>query len=294
MTQALLHYLSFWTDEKTEALIAAARAAGAATLEVRAAGGLDTQTKGDGSPVTVADHASQAIILEALARLTPEIPVIAEEKEIQPQIAVGGAGWFVDPLDGTREYVRGGPEYSVNIGLLIDGRPVLGLVYAPALDDLVFGAPETVFRARGTQRSALYAPQAASLLLPPRMVTSAREGKRLPIENWTAEGLISNWRICHSAYKLALVAGGDEDVFLRAGITYEWDTCAGHAILRALGGHILTPDGDELTYGKPAFRNGDYLCFRPDLQPETIALFLGKLRDLGSPVAPKGFQSRSF
>lgn len=279
---------SFWSCDKAEELVRLAQRAGAATLQVRAAGGLNTQVKGDGSPVTCADHASQSIIVQGLRRLTPDIPIVAEENESQPDIRAHEACWLVDPLDSTREYVRGGPEFSVNIGLMLNGRPLIGVIYAPALDDLAYGDPSGVFRlCKGTRQTIAITPR-HSLSTPPRIVTSSREIKRLSIQNWVEDGTAASWRVCQSAYKLSLVACGEADLFLRSGITYEWDTCAGHAMLNALGGRVLTPDGDDLTYGKVDFRNGDLLCCRGDLPPDVIDLYLGRLREIAAPVPAKG------
>ena len=142
--------------ELLEAIAVAAREAGAQILKLVAAG-YDVETKGDLSPVTVCDRAAEAIILAALARAAPGVPVIAEEEVAEGRIPAHGDTFFlVDPLDGTKEFVRGGDDYTVNIGLIVDGAPRLGVVYAPATDRLHGGlVGEGAFVEEHGKRSAI-------------------------------------------------------------------------------------------------------------------------------------------
>lgn len=266
----------FWDESKAQKLCALARVAGRIIMEIRERGFMATECKTDGSPVTHADHEAQALIVAGLKALTPEIPVIAEEqiKKISPLSAP--ACWLVDPLDGTRDYISGGNEFSVNIGLLVEGQPVLGLIYAPAQDDLFYGDAQTAFREKDGHHEKL-ADLMKEVQPPgkPRLITSRREAKRLPIPCWIDEGHIAEWRICSSAYKLGLLAAGEVDLFIRTGLTFEWDTAAGDAIIRAVGGRIITPGGAPLAYGKPEMKNGAFLSFRPDFDESTLPLFYG-------------------
>ena len=239
-----------------------ARRAGACILGHRQAATENTTRKPDGSPVTDADREAEQIILAGLKALTPDIPVIAEEKDNPPHLATSGTYWLVDPLDGTQDFVSGGDEFSVNIGLVVDGRPRLGVLYVPAQDDLFYGDSSVAMRVnKGIQVDLLALKQTKSAVEVGRLITSRREAKRLPINDWLQAGYISEWRVCSSAYKFGLVAAGEFDLFLRTGITYEWDTAAGDAILRAVGGSVVTRDNALLKYSKPDFRNDDFIAY---------------------------------
>lgn len=279
--------VAFWTRDKAQALIDLAMKAGKEASRIRQSSDMKIQTKGDGSPVTAGDMASHKIIMDGLKALTPTIPVLSEESVGSFDLKNMPACWVVDPVDGTREYVAGGPEYSVNIGLLCDGKPYLGVLYVPEMNDLVYGDPfHGAMRISGTHDTlemlGSYSGREDDDPAPqrmPRLVTSQREAKKLPVKAWVESGDASNWRLCHSAYKFILLATGEEDIFLRTGTTYEWDTCAGHAILSAMGGCVVTPDGQELAYGKPDYRNDAFMACRPGLSAERRSFFLQKLAD---------------
>ncbi|MGE4351466.1 MAG: 3'(2'),5'-bisphosphate nucleotidase CysQ, partial [Bdellovibrionales bacterium] len=232
-------------------------------LQIRADDSLETQRKADGTPVTRADHASQETILAGLAILTPDIPVIAEEQDHKTCVDYP-TYWLVDPLDGTRDFITGRNDFSVNIGLIRDGVPVAGLVYAPARDDLVFGAigEEGFRRLQGTQTPLAPPPTRQ----PPRLTISVRDSHKAPLDEWQRQGRIENYAIHASAYKMTLVAVGEADLFLRLSVTSEWDTAAGHAILNAMGGRVITPDGHDLAYGKKERRNGCLAAMRGDAE----------------------------
>jgi 3'(2'), 5'-bisphosphate nucleotidase len=202
----------------------------------------------------MADREAQEIIVKGLRSLTPGVPVVAEEKENPPELISSGTYWLVDPLDGTREFILGRDEFTVNIGLISGGRPVMGVVYAPVMDDLFYGDPKGAVRYRASGMESLR-PLSWHEGTPLRLITSRREADKLPLERWLAAGQIGGWRICSSAYKFGLMAAGEHDIFVRTCPTFEWDTAAGEAILRAVGGRVVTPDGKDLAYGKPGFRN---------------------------------------
>jgi 3'(2'), 5'-bisphosphate nucleotidase len=243
------------SDALLEKLTAAVSRAGAAILALAAAPG--ARQKADLSPVTAADEASEAIILHALAEALPGIPVISEEASAAG-VAPAGGGRFVlvDPLDGTREFIAGLPEYTVNVALVADGTPILGIVGAPALATVWRGV-----RGRGAERLRLAAgepPDRARERVgirtrgapPDRLVavisrshlddaTTALLG-RLPV----AERLA-----CGSSLKFCRLAEGTADLYPRLAPTMEWDVAAGHAILAAAGGVVIRPDGAPLRYG---------------------------------------------
>lgn len=232
--------------------------AGSRILQLREQNLLNTERKDDGSPVTCADHESQAIILQDLHRMFPNIPVIAEEQD-HSLSSNHETYWLVDPLDGTRDFITGNIDFSVNIGLIHQGHPVVGIIYAPARNDLFYGSPEHRLRIKDGVRQEILP---AANHNPPRLTLSLRDAEKNPIEKWLAQGLISQYAVHASAYKMALVAVGEADLFLRTSVTREWDTAAGEALLRAVGGRVITPDGADLAYNKSDRRNGDLAAFR--------------------------------
>jgi 3'(2'), 5'-bisphosphate nucleotidase len=236
-----------------------AEEAGAATL--RYYGSAEATTKTDGSPVTAADQAAEDIILAALADLTPEIPVIAEEATAKGQVpeVAGSRFWLVDPLDGTREFLSGNGEFTVNIALIEDGRPVLGVVVAPALGQTYGGhGPGTATLADGAgERSIRVRPIPAE---GETVVGSRSHGDPAAMERFLADRKVAAFRAAGSSLKLCLIAEGEADFYPRFGPTMEWDIAAGHAVLSAAGGRVLTLEGGAFLYGKPDYRNGPFIA----------------------------------
>jgi 3'(2'), 5'-bisphosphate nucleotidase len=237
-------------------LIAAADGAGDAIMKLY--GVAEIRTKADASPVTEADEAAETLIVERLAALTPEIPIVAEEsasKGILPA-DVGGLFWLVDPLDGTKEFISGNGEFTVNIALIRDGLPLLGVVGAPAKGLLYATDGKTATRRRDgtTERIAARHP-------PDEGLHAAVSRSHLDAET---EIFLTEFRIAGrvsggSSLKFCLVAEGSADIYPRFGRTMEWDTAAGHAVARAAGGSVRDVDGNELTYGKPGFENPSFI-----------------------------------
>ncbi len=212
--------------------------------------------KADQSPVTVADEAGEAIILEGLAALTPEIPVVAEEAVAQGRIPAVGDGpfWLVDPLDGTKEFIQKRGEFTVNIGLIEARLPVLGVVLAPAMDTAWWGAVglgASRRKAGAIEPIAVRpAPPAGSMV-----AVASRSHRDAETDAWLAAQRITDTVSCGSSLKFCAVAEGRADVYPRFGRTMEWDTAAGHAVLRAAGGAVTTTTGEPLLYTKPDFAN---------------------------------------
>jgi 3'(2'), 5'-bisphosphate nucleotidase len=244
-----------------DGLAAAAVEAGAAILRVRA-GGFEVETKSDSSPVTAADHAAEAILLTALHRLAPEVTVVAEEECAAGRMPEPGARFFlVDPLDGTKEFVRGGTDFTVNVGLVEGGSPTLGVVYAPARDELYVGDVE-----QGGARFAQ--PGAGAPLRPvtvrppasPPVAVASRSHDTPETEVYLRRlGVVERTSI-GSSLKFCLLAAGLADVYPRPAPTSEWDTCAGHAVLLAAGGMVYDLSGAPLRYGKPRYFNPGFLA----------------------------------
>ena len=235
-------------------LIEAALAAGAEIARIYGEG-CASEAKEDGSPVTIADRSAEEIILERLARAFPDIPVLAEEEAAAGRIPELGRRFFcVDPLDGTRGFIQRNGEFTVNIGLIEDGAPVAGVIYAPDSKLLYHGARgEGAFRAKdgGAHEPIRPRPRPAAGLT---AVGSRSHGSHGTAEKGAHLG-IAEFVASSSSLKFCLVAEGTADVYPRHGTTAEWDTAAGQAILEAAGGRVtaLDEEGREtgaLTYGK--------------------------------------------
>jgi len=236
--------------------------AAAAVLAARASA-LNTRTKADQSPVTAADDASEAIILEGMARLLPGVPVISEEASLRAAIGtIGGEFILVDPVDGTRELVAGRDEFTINLGLVRAASPALGIVMAPALG-LVWrtaagGGAERFRLAPGaaantaTETAAIRTrpmPKAGIIAAVSRSHFDAATGAFLA-RLGTRFGEVTRLET-GSAIKLCRVAEGAADVYPRLAPTHQWDVAAGHAILAAAGGTVTTAEGLPLSY-RPA------------------------------------------
>jgi len=264
-------------------LLPVAQAAGRAQMQVYRQD-FRVDVKSDDSPVTEADRRSEAIILQALARIAPDIPVVAEEEASAGRIPrIGERFFLVDPLDGTKEFVKRSGEFTVNIGLVdgvvggAGGVPVFGLVYAPASEELFVTPGEN--RAVAA-RLPLEGADAALAQLQTRPLATTEpqaDGYRvlasLSHMNDATRNYINRFRLkrlirAGSSLKFCRLAEGKADFYPRFGPTNEWDTCAGHAILKAAGGDVFTPDGQPLAYGKAAarFANPDFIaCALPSL-----------------------------
>ena len=242
--------------------------------------GFETITKADESPVTAADHAAEAVLLDALGALAPDTPIVAEEEVAAGRTPrVGRRFWLVDPLDGTREFVRGGSDYTVNAGLVEDGAPVLGVVYAPALGRLfageTAGADAGAWLAEGRATPGVVGDWRPIRVRTPGarlVVTASRSHGSSALDRYIA-ALPPHERVAAgSSLKYGVLAAGEADVYPRTGPTMEWDTAAGDAVLRAAGGRTLGPDGSLFRYGKPGFRNGPFVATGP-FEPPPIGAF---------------------
>ncbi len=241
-----------------------ARRAGSVILAVRARG-FETQHKSDKSPVTEADHAAEALICEALRASTPGIPVVAEEEMAGGHVAdEHHEYWLVDPLDGTREFSAGRDEFTVNIGLVRDGRVVLGAVGVPAFGELFGGlVGPTPATTRAWKRST-NGERAIRARMPPEAglhVLASRHYAEDPRLDQFLQGRTVN-SVTHmgSALKIVRLAEGAGDLYPRFGRTMEWDTAAPQAVLEAAGGQVRGMDGATLLYGKPGWENPPFVC----------------------------------
>jgi 3'(2'), 5'-bisphosphate nucleotidase len=221
-------------------------------------GDYTTSAKDDKSPVTDADIAANRFIRECLLELAPDIPVVAEEDEVLAN-ADHAVFWLVDPLDGTRSFVRHEPEFSVNIGLIKHRKPVLGVICAPPQNMLYFAAEgQGAFR----QPVGEVPQKIRTRPKPEKLVITRSRSKPLPV----GLAFLRQFEIDHviqmsSAIKFGLVAEGQADLYTRFGRTMEWDTAAGHILVEEAGGRIETADGRPLLYGKPGFENPPFIAY---------------------------------
>jgi 3'(2'), 5'-bisphosphate nucleotidase len=226
--------------------------------------------KADRSPVTDADERAEVILLAGLEKLLPGIPVLAEETVSREGLPpLGEVFLLVDPLDGTREFLAKNGEFTVNVGLVAHGVPIMGCVHAPALGKTWIGAQNL---GAESATAAVGATPAAESFVPigvrPRparsLVAVASRSHSDPETEAFLSGLpIGDRRSAGSSLKFCLVAEGEADVYPRFGPTMEWDTAAGNAVLLAAGGSVLNPDGSPFRYGKKdaGYRNGAFVAW---------------------------------
>ena len=233
--------------------------ASAVILEIRARG-FAVERKEDRSVVTEADHAAEALILLGLRTACPDIPAIAEEEVAGGHIAAASRTfWLVDPLDGTREFTSGSDDFAVNIGLVRDGRIVLGVVAVPATGEIFGGivGQGAWKRVNGVQ-VAIH-----TRAIPPEGVTivaSRHHGAGPELDAFLTGRTVAEIRNYGSSLKFCRLAEGIADLYPRFGRTMEWDTGAPQAVLEAAGGSVCNLDGTPLRYGKPGWENPHFVC----------------------------------
>ena len=221
---------------------------------------ISSRLKADGSPVTEADEAAEAILLPALAKAAPDIPVISEENAASHSMSVAPLFFLVDPIDGTKEFLKpdGKGSFTVNIGLIQDGSPIMGLVYAPAFNALYSGIV-------GHRAVKITTDKTQDLVVRDIPVSGAvavasASHRDEATNKWLESHHISETKSIGSSLKFCLVAEGEADVYPRFGPTMEWDTAAGDAVLRAAGGLVMTTDYTPYPYGKTDYRNVAFIA----------------------------------
>jgi 3'(2'), 5'-bisphosphate nucleotidase len=228
------------------------------------AGDLGERAKADKSPVTDADHAAEAIIVAGLRKLTPDRPVVAEEEMAAGRVPTLDSGpfWLVDPLDGTKEFIKRNGEFTVNIALVEGAKPTLGIVLAPVPDTLWRGDAE--LGADKSDKGGAFTP--IGVREPPAAGLTAFASRSTAIYSdldiwFRSNGLtVAERKQAGSSLKFCLIAEGEGDIYPRFGPTNEWDTAAGQGVLEAAGGEVVTTDGRPLAYGKPGFGNPHFIA----------------------------------
>ncbi|HWF94502.1 MAG TPA: 3'(2'),5'-bisphosphate nucleotidase CysQ [Xanthobacteraceae bacterium] len=227
---------------------------------------IGARRKPDGSPVCQADLRAERLILGRLAALMPSVPVIAEESFVPDDAGpVPECFFLVDPLDGTREFLAGHKDFTVNIALIEAGGPVAGAICAPALDQVyvggatAFGADMAAAGAAGPMKPIATSPVPGAGL----RALASRSHLNAETEQWLSQQPVAELQRAGSSLKFCLIARGDADVYPRLAATMEWDTAAGHAVLNAAGGYVLGLDGSPLRYGKKdaGFKNAGFIAW---------------------------------
>jgi len=236
-------------DELTKLTVRAA----ATILDL--AGKAELRSKADGSPVTAADEAAEAVICAGLQHLAPGLPIISEEQASRerPKAIERGSYFLVDPLDGTREFIAGRNEYTVNIALMSEGVPVLGIVCAPSLGDFWRGIVGGGADRLSLARAAAGPTPIHTRPRPPRDIAIVVSRSHLDARTRAYVGGFPQAKLvqCGSSIKFCRVAEAAADIYPRLAPTHDWDIAAGHAILTAAGGEVTAPDGSPLRYGTP-------------------------------------------
>ena len=240
-------------------LTVTAREAGAAIMEIYQQN-IEVETKEDGSPVTIADKAAEAIILPALNQLDSSITIISEENSASHLLTAPEQFFIVDPLDGTKEFLKkdGLGSFTVNIALVENNEPVLGVVYAPALDRLFYGSSNLgAFEEKAGKTQSI---RIRNIPETGAVAVASISHRDEQTDNWLNENEIHQTTSIGSSLKFCLIACGEADVYPRFGPTMEWDTAAGDAVLRAAGGMVIQPNQKPFIYGKVHYRNGPFIA----------------------------------
>ena len=247
-------------------LITAAKAAGDAIMQVYESKDFGVETKADNSPLTKADLASNKVILEQLHQLTPDIPILSEESKHLPYAERKNwtQFWLVDPLDGTKEFIKRNGEFTVNIALIENGVPVFGVVYAPALKLTYWAAAGLgAFKGEGTDtriEAQEYHDGPLNLVASRSHAGAATEALVRDLEQTTPVKLVSSG----SSLKLCLVADAQAHLYPRFGPTMEWDTAAAQCVAEQAGAQVREPGGGPLRYNKENLLNPYFIVSKSE------------------------------
>jgi len=233
-----------------------AKEAGTAILSVYD-GEIEVELKDDKSPLTAADKASHEVIIAGLQKHFPEIPILSEEGADIPytERMEWSRFWCVDPLDGTKEFIKRNGEFTVNIALIEAGRPVAGVVYVPVQDKMFFGTSGAGCWVSEVGLEAVQVKVREANLDAGLTVVMSRSHPSPDLEAYLQDIKVAEAMPVGSSLKLCVVAEGLADLYPRLGPTMEWDTAAGHAVVEAAGGTVLQPNGEALVYNKQNLLN---------------------------------------
>lgn len=253
--------MPLFSDAVQQDLLATAQEAAKRIMHYYNDPALAVMQKDDKSPVTAADHAANEYIVGRLKELTPDINIVAEESAETHTLDVSGLKrfWLVDPLDGTKSFIKRTNEFTVNMGLVVDGTPSWGVIVLPATGVMYYTSPEGVFRKDGdapAKKITVRKPPASGIT-----VVASQSHYSSATDQYLKDHKVAEFIQANSSLKFCRVAEGAADLYPRFGTTMEWDTAAGEAILRGAGGRVEHPEGTPFTYGKPEFRNGNFIAY---------------------------------
>lgn len=247
---------------------------GAEIMEIYNSDDFEVKTKSDESPVTEADEAADAIISKGLRVAFPDVALITEEQADSHDLKAN-TFLIVDPLDGTKEFIHRRGDFTVNIAFVVDGKPVRGVVYAPAKDRLFYTdktgqsveekGPHKIGEIGETTPISVSKPDNTGLLL-----VASKSHRDQATDDYINKYNVADMKSAGSSLKFCLVATGEADIYPRVGRTMEWDTAAGHAVLNGAGGNVVRfDDHTPLTYGKEGYANPFFIAYAPgiDLKP---------------------------
>lgn len=260
-------------EKLTQEMRLLALQAGDKIMEIYAADDFEVRAKSDESPVTVADEAADAIISAGLRVAFPDTPLVTEEQSASHGQSVS-TFLIVDPLDGTKEFIKRRGDFTVNIAYVVDGKPLRGIVYAPAKDRLFYtDATGVSVEEKGpfakdeigeTTMIKVSEPDNAALL-----VVASKSHRDQATDDYINKYQTADMKSAGSSLKFCLVATGEADIYPRLGRTMEWDTAAGHAVLNGAGGEVVRfDDHTPLTYGKTGFENPFFIAHAPGVTLE--------------------------
>ncbi len=247
--------------------------AGDKIMEIYAADDFDVRAKSDESPVTAADEAADAIISAGLRAAFPDVPLVTEEQSASHGQSVS-TFLIVDPLDGTKEFIKRRGDFTVNIAYVVDGTPVRGIVYAPAKGRLFYTDAAGV----SVEETGVFAKDAVGKTAPLQvskpdnnalLIVASKSHRDQATDDYINKYNVQDMKSAGSSLKFCLVATGEADLYPRLGRTMEWDTAAGHAVLTGAGGQVVRfDDHTPLTYGKPIFENPFFIALSPGVTLE--------------------------
>ncbi len=242
--------------------------AGGLIMEIYEGSDFEVRTKSDDSPVTEADEAADTLISAGLRAAFPDVPLVTEEQAATHDLAAA-TFLIVDPLDGTKEFVQRRGDFTVNIAYVENGEPIRGIVYAPARQRLFY----TDASGAAVEEEGPFDPEHPGQTRPIRVrtpdeaalfVVASKSHRDKPTDDYIGEYAVADLLSAGSSLKFCLVATGEADLYPRLGRTMEWDTAAGHAVLRGAGGHVVRfDDHSPLAYGKSGFANPFFIAHAP-------------------------------
>jgi len=256
-------------------IIEIARKASDEILKVYDKADLGLEYKADNSPLTEADKKSHDVIVRELTRFMPEVPVISEESTVASyeERSTWDEFWLVDPLDGTKEFIKRNGEFTVNIGLIKNGVPILGVISIPVRGDIYYGIiGEGAYGILGNEKVSIRARKEKDGICAAVSRSHLSPGDEKIIESLKAKTIVAG-----SALKFTLVAEGEADVYSRFGPTWEWDTAAGHAIAQSAGAVVLGIDGKPLRYNKEVLKHEGFIVVTPSVKDRVFAVINNKV-----------------